>query len=151
VSAARHDATTALVRQLRPWALDGTSVMPLCHTERSEESRPSRSTPALVQAGPAEIPRRSAPRDDTGAWSPARAAIASLGAAASKLPSTARPSSHRQNALLIAAGDVALLSAEDALRAVVDSLEPSGAVQLVVDELEGLAAVGGLVDAAPAL
>jgi hypothetical protein len=74
-----------------------------------------------------------------------------LRAAAAAMPASTRPATTRAAGLLIATGDLTQLGAEDALRALVDGLEPIGALQLALDELEGFAALGGLAEVAPEL
>ena len=78
-------------------------------------------------------------------------ATTALAATANALPATSRPGAARGRGLVIGAGDLAFLGAEDMVRAIVDGLEPRGAVQVAVDELDGLAALGGLAPLAPAL
>jgi hypothetical protein len=74
-----------------------------------------------------------------------------LRAATATMPAEMRPSAWRGAGLVIATGDLTLLGADNMVRALVDGLEPAGAVQVCVDELEGLAAIGGLAEVAPAL
>ncbi|HEY3082557.1 MAG TPA: hypothetical protein VGM69_21935 [Chloroflexota bacterium] len=79
-----------------------------------------------------------------------QAATDALRGATTALPRDARPSFGRRPGLLVAGGDLALLSAADLAHALADGLEPTGLVQIAVDEADGLAALGGLAAAAPA-
>ncbi len=96
------------------------------------------------------LPRRARPWSLTGD-DRRLSATQALRRAAAGLAAHRRPSANRGPAVVIGSGDLATMRAEDALRALVDALEPRGTVQLALDELEGLSALGGVAHLAPEL